>query len=150
MIGLDKQLWIRKLNKTSMFFTSFQYFGQWIQKHNPNTILPVAIPDKFVPGLVNSITGEPVHDLTQFPHINRTEHIITALVSTNYLKGNLVPQMAAAYDLRGVWLLIPSISYLREPFRFGLQYAGIVGNYVSFGAFRDRDQISFTFSYLLN
>ncbi len=150
MIGFDKQLWVRKLNKTSMFFTSFQYFGQWIQKHNPNTILPVAIPDMFVPGVVNGITGQRIHDLTHFPHIKRTEHIITGLISTNYSNGTIVPQMAAAYDLRGVWLLIPSISYIREPFRFGLQYAGIVGNYVSFGAFRDRDQISFTLTYLLN
>ena len=150
MIGFDKQIWMRKLNKTSMFFTSFQYFGQWIQNHQSDTIAPIAIPDYFVPNTVNSITGEPVPDYTHFPHINETEHIFTGLITTNYLKGSLTPQMAAAYDLRGVWLLIPSINYIREPFRFGIQYAGIVGNYVSFGAFRDRDQIAFTFAYMLN
>jgi hypothetical protein len=150
MIGFDKQIWARKLNKTSMFFTSFQYFGQWIQNHQSDTIAPIAIPDYFVPNTVNSITGEPVPDYTHFPHIKETEHIFTGLITTNYLKGSLTPQMAAAYDLRGVWLLIPSINYIREPFRFGIQYAGIVGNYVSFGAFRDRDQIAFTFAYMLN
>jgi hypothetical protein len=31
-----------------------------------------------------------------------------------------------------------------------LQYAGIVGQFNNFGIFRDRDQISFTFSYMLN
>ena len=132
-----------------MFFTSFQYFGQWIQNHQSDTIAPIAIPDYFVPDTVNSITGERVPDYTHFPHINETEHIFTGLITTNYLKGSLTPQMAAAYDLRGVWLLIPSINYIREPFRFGIQYAGIVGNYVSFGAFRDRDQIAFTFAYML-
>jgi hypothetical protein len=45
---------------------------------------------------------------------------------------------------------LPSINYIREPFRFSLQYAAIVGNYISFGLFRDRDQISFTLTYLLN
>ncbi len=150
MIGFDKQIWIRPLNETSMFFTSFQYFGQWIQDHRNDTVIPVAIPDKFVPNTINSITGEPVPDLTQFPHIKKTEHIFTALINTNYMKGTLLPQMAVAYDLSGAWLIMPSVNYIREPFRFGFQYAGIVGNYTSFGVFRDRDQISFTFTYLLN
>ena len=150
MIGFDKQVWVRSLNKSSMFFTSFQYFGQWIQNHQGDTILPTAIPDKFVSNTVNNITGEPVPDYTQFPHINETEHIFTAIINTNYMKGSVTPQMAAAYDMRGVWLLIPSINYIREPFRFGIQYAGIVGVYNSFGLFRDRDQIAFTFAYLLN
>jgi hypothetical protein len=150
MIGLDKQLWVRPLNKESMFFTSFQYFGQWIQDHRNDTIMPVVIPDKFVPNTVNSITGEPVPSYQDFPHIQSTEHILTALVNTNYMKGSITPQMAAAYDLSGVWLLLPSINYIREPFRFGIQYAGIVGQYTSFGLFRDRDQIAVTFAYLLN
>jgi hypothetical protein len=158
MIGFDKQLWFRKLNKTSMFFTSFQYFGQWVQNHQDDMIIPAAIPDKFVPDdgrgngpyTVNEITGEPVPDFLHFPHVKETEHIFTALINTTYLKGTLTPQLALAYDLRGVWLLLPSITYIREPFRFGIQYAGIVGNYTSFGLFRDRDQIAFTFAYLLN
>ena len=158
MIGFDKQVWFRKLNKTSMFFTSFQYFGQWIQNHQEGTIIPVAEPNKFVPSdgrtslpyTVNEITGEPVLSYGSFPTINETEHIFTFLINTNYMKGNLTPQMAMAYDLRGAWLLLPSINYIREPFRFGIQYAGVVGSWNSFGVFRDRDQIAFTFAYLLN
>ncbi len=150
MLGFDKQIWVRKLNRSSMFFTSFQYFGQWIQNHQDDTIFPTVIPDRFVPNTVNSITGERVQLLTELTHIKKTEHILTAIINTNYRKGTITPQMAAAYDLRGVWLLIPSINYIREPFRFGIQYAGIVGNYASFGVFRDRDQIAFTFAYLLN
>ncbi len=158
MLGFDKQVWIRKLNKISTFMTSFQYFGQWVQNHQEDMIIAAAIPNKFVPDdgrgngpyTVNEITGEPVQDFMHFPHIKATEHTFTLLLGTTYLKGMLNPQVAAAYDLRGVWLFLPSISYIREPFRFGLQYAGIVGNYMGFGLFRDRDQISFTFSYLLN
>ncbi len=158
MLGFDKQVWMRKLNKTSMFFTSFQYFGTWIQDHRDDTILPVADPNRFVPSdgrtsgpyTVNSLTGEPVIDYTGFPTVKKTEHIFTMLINTNYMKGNLTPQFAAAYDLRGVWLILPSINYIREPFRFAIQYAGIVGVYNSFGLFRDRDQIAITVSYLLN
>ena len=150
MIGFDKQIWVRQLNRESMFFTSFQYFGQWIQNYQSDSILPTAIPDKFLPNTVNSITGERVPDYLQFPQIKETEHIFTGLIMTNYRKGAITPQMAMAYDLRGVWLLMPSINYIRGPFRFGVQYAGIVGNYTSFGIFRDRDQIAFTFAYLLD
>jgi hypothetical protein len=158
MIGFDKQIWMRKLNKTSMFFTSFQYFGQWIQDHRDDTLLPVPDPNQFVPSdgrapgpyTINSITGEPVIDYTILPHIKKTEHTITMLINTSYLKGNLTPQFACAYNFRGIWLFLPSINYIREPFRFGIQYAGIVGNWVDFGIFRDKDQIAFTFAYLLN
>ncbi len=44
----------------------------------------------------------------------------------------------------------PSVNYIFEPFRVMIQYSGIVGNMAGFGAFRDRDQITFIFSYLLN
>jgi hypothetical protein len=150
MIGFDKQVWARWLNKTSMFFTSFQYFGQWVQNHQEDMVVPAVIPDYFVRNTVNSITGEPVPDYTHFPHIKKTEHVFTGLITTNYRKGTITPQMAMAYDLRGAWLLLPSINFIREPFRFGLQYAAIVGNYTGFGLFRDRDQISLTLTYLLN
>jgi len=151
MIGFDKQVWIRPLNKVSMFFLSMQYFGQWIPDYpdkNP-PVTDVQIPDKFAPE-VNSITGEPIPDYTQFPTVKETEHIFTALINTMYMKGTLIPQLAGAYDTRGAWLILPSVQYIREPFRFGLQYAAVLGNFVGPGLFRDRDQISFSFTYLLN
>ena len=46
-------------------------------------------------------------------------------------------------------LVLPSATYIHEPFRFTLQYSAIAGNYTNFGLFRDRDQISFVLSYLL-
>jgi hypothetical protein len=151
MIGFDKQVWIRPLNKVSMFFLSMQYFGQWMQDypHDNPPVTDVQLPDKFVPE-VNSITGEPIPDYTQFPTINETEHIFTFLINSMYRKGSLLPQVAAAYDARGSWLILPSVQYIREPFRFGFQYAAVVGNFAGPGIFRDRDQVSFTFTYLLN
>jgi hypothetical protein len=43
----------------------------------------------------------------------------------------------------------PAIQYIREPFRFALQYNAIIGNFVGIGLFRDRDQIALSISYLL-
>jgi hypothetical protein len=152
MIGFDKQIWVRPMNKTSMFFVSMQYFGQWITNYpdDGNMILTdVPLPDKFVPE-VNSITGEPIPYFDEYPSAKEVETIFTGLINTMYMKGTLIPQLAAAYDTRGSWLILPSVQYIWEPFRFGLQYAAVFGNFVGPGVFRDRDQISFTFTYLLN
>jgi len=44
----------------------------------------------------------------------------------------------------------PLCGSLREPFRFLVQYSGVYGSFTSLGFFRDRDRISFVFTYLLN
>ena len=134
LIGLDKQMWIRSLNKTNTFFFSLQYFGQWVPDYDERMAQPAPI----------------YPDLIVFPGVKETEHIFTAVVSTMYRKGTIVPTMAVAYDVRGAWLVNPVVNFIREPFRFALQYSAIAGNFTSFGLFRDRDQISFIFTYLLN
>jgi hypothetical protein len=45
---------------------------------------------------------------------------------------------------------MPSLNYIFEPFRFMIQYSAVAGSFTNFGFFRDRDQITFIFSYLLN
>jgi hypothetical protein len=149
MIGFDKQIWVRALNKKSMFFTSFQYFGKWYPDHDKNQFLAVPLPDKFLPR-PNEITGEPIVMLSEYPMIKEMSTVFTGMINTTYMNGMLNPQFAMAYDVDGVFLLLPQVVYIKEPFRFMLQYAGIVGQFQNFGIFRDRDQISFTFSYMLN
>jgi hypothetical protein len=134
MIGLDKQVWIRPLNKTSSFFLSVQYFGQWVPDYDERMVQPAPIYPY----------------LNVFPKVKETEHVFTAMATTMYRKGTIVPGMALAYDVRGAWMVIPTVNFIREPFRFTLQYSAIAGNFTSFGLFRDRDQISFIFTYLLN
>jgi hypothetical protein len=66
------------------------------------------------------------------------------------LNGSLTPQLVLGYDVRGAWLFVTALNYVWEPFRFGIQYAGIEGNFTGFGVLRDRDQVSFLVTYLLN
>ena len=134
MIGFDKQLWIRPLNQKSMFMLSMQYFGQWVSNHDDRMAQPAPI----------------YPDLLRFPGVKEYENSITAIVNTNYMKGNLGPQLALAYDLRGAWLVQPQVNFIRGPFRFMVQYSAIIGNFTNFGLFRDRDQISFILTYLLS
>jgi len=134
MLGLDKQMWIRPLNRTSMFFLSMQYFGQWVLDYDDRMKQPLQL----YPSQVN------------FAALKESENTFTFLVNTMYRKGTLNPQFALAYDVRGAWLVQPSLGYIREPFRFMIQYSAIAGNFTNFGAFRDRDQISFILTYLFN
>ena len=134
MIGLDKILWIRPLNPTKTFLISFQYFGTWVQGYDERMREPLAL----------------YPDPTDFSAAKETEGTITGLVNTEYLHGDLIPQLAVAYDVRGACLFQPQVNFIFEPFRVMVQYTAVVGNMVSLGAYRDRDQITFIFSYLLN
>ena len=134
MIGFDKNLWIRKLNPTQTFFVSMQYFGQWISNYDDRiSMLPALYPDD-----------------THYPSVAEVESTFTFLANTSYMSGKLTPQVVLAYNARGAFMFQPQIGFLREPFRFLVQYSGVYGSFTSLGFFRDRDQISFVVSYLLN
>ena len=134
LIGLDKQMWIRALNNTNTFMFSFQWFASWVQDYDDRMIQPLAL----------------YPDATKFTTANELESTFTAMATTMYLNGTITPILALGYDPRGAWLIGAMVNYIREPFRFGLAYNAIAGNMVSFGAFRDRDQLSFTLTYLLD
>jgi hypothetical protein len=134
MFGLDRQTWIRPLNRTSMFFFSLQYFGQWVPDYDNRMKQALQL----YPDQVN------------FSSLKEFENTFTFMVNTMYRKGTLNPQVALAYDVRGAWLIMPSLNFIREPFRFMIQYSAIAGNFTNFGAFRDRDQVTFILTYLLS
>jgi len=134
MFGFDKQMWIRPLNKTNTFFLSGQYFGQYVPEYDSRMRQAALI----------------YPSLKDYASVKRFEHVFTFMINTMYMKGNLQPQFALAWDVRGTMLIQPSVNFIHEPFRFMLQYSAIEGNFTNFGAFRDRDQIALIVSYLLN
>ena len=134
MVGFDKNLWIRPLNRTTTFFISFQYFGQYVLDYDKRMRQAIALPP-------NSM---------DFAAQKEIETQMTALMSTSYWNGRVSPQVALGYDVRGAWLIQPSVNFIFEPFRFMIQWSAIDGKITNFGAFRDRDQITFILSYLLN
>ncbi len=134
MIGLDRNFWIRPLNPYSTFMVTTQYFGQCILDYDDRIKLPISI----------------YPDASDFIGVRQFESTLTAMITTNYWNGRLTPAVATGYNVRGAWLLSPSLSFLFEPFRFMVKYDAIYGNFVDFGIFRDRDQLCFTFTYLLN
>jgi hypothetical protein len=131
MVGIDKAFWIKPLNNLSMINFSVQYFGEWYQNFDDRMRVP--------------ITDYPSG---RFLDTKRYNHTATLLCWTSYLHGTLNPQIAAAYDLNGAWLFMPSLEYIWEPFRIKLEYSAIYGKFTGFGIFRDRDQISLRLTYL--
>jgi hypothetical protein len=134
MVGFDKNLWIRSLNKTQTFFLSMQYFSQVILNYDDR--------------IKQALTIYP--STTEYASQKEMETTFTFLMNTSYMSGQINPQLVLAYDVRGAWMFQPQIMFLREPFRFLVQYSGIYGSFTNFGFFRDRDQVSFVISYLLN
>jgi len=134
MLGFDKSIWIRPLNKVNTFFISGQYFGQWVPDYDDRMKIPILV----------------YPSLTKYAPVGEFEHVLTGMINTMYMKGNLQPQLAVAYDLRGAILLQPSVNFVWEPFRFMVQYSAIMGSFANFGFFRDRDQIAIIFTYLLS
>ena len=134
MIGVDKSFWIRSLNRRTMFLVSMQYFGTWVPDYDDRMRLPIPLyPDSL-----------------QFVGVKETESVFTFIGTTDYRNGRIKPQLVLAYDVRGAWMIQPSVNLVREPFRLMIQYSALVGNFVNFGILRDRDQIAITLSYLFN
>ena len=125
-IAIDKNFWIRALNKTSMFNFTLQYFGEKIMDYDDRMRQAAAVYP----------TGD-------FAEIGEYEERWVFVCYTSYMNGKLTPQLSAAYDPAGAYLILPEISYTLEPWRIGLQAAFVGGDEdVSFGFLRDRDQVS--------
>ncbi|MEM3112688.1 MAG: DUF1302 family protein [Candidatus Anstonellales archaeon] len=131
VIGLDNNIWIRALNKTNTFSVSLQAYGRHIAKDWSDEIrLPV---NRYPSG--------------NFVKPKKHEYQFTAVVSTYYLRGNLIPELAMAYDPRGAFFIQPTVKYRWRNFEAMLRYSAIMGNFINIGFFRDRDQISLRLSY---
>lgn len=132
MLGIDKYMFIRFLNPDSMFFLSLQYFGQNVIDHDDRMRQAVPLPP----------------DGASFPEVKEYEHQFTFLATTNYLHGAIEPQVAAAYDVRGAWFIQPQVTLKVDPFRFLVQYSTIFGEETGFGLLGDRDQLTFSVTWL--
>jgi hypothetical protein len=134
MIGFDKNIWIRALNRKNTFMFSAQYFGSWVQDFDDRMRLGIPLyPDR-----------------DRYPTVYELEQIFTFGTGTSFLNGALNPSFSLGYDVRGAFLVGARVNYIWGPLRFGVSYSAIAGNFTSFGVLRDRDQLSFIFSYLLN
>lgn len=134
-LSLDKDIWVRALNPRGAFNCTLQYTGQIIQDYDDRMRMPVPV-----------YPSATAYDIS----VKEYEQSFTLLLmnTTGWMNGNLTPEFVAAYDPRGAWLIQPSVQYRFDPFQVKLTYSNISGNFVGMGVFRDRDQITASFSWL--
>jgi len=126
MVGLDKSLWMRFINDTSMINCYFQYFAEYYPDYDDRQCL--AVEDYSTGGFIEQ---------------KRYEQKVTLITSTTYMSGTLTPQIVFACDPRGAMMYIPSIEKSFHPWIFKIAYYGIVGDEdVSVGILKDRQQLS--------
>ena len=126
-LGLDKPLWIRPLNKTTMFNFSFTYFGEKYLGYNEDMRIAALRPDY------------------TYAELDEYEEKFVFSVYTQYWNGRITPVYAMAYDPHEtVWFWAPSVEFNLNPWRLTVGWSGISGGPASFGFFSDRDQASIT------
>ncbi len=146
-LGLDVNRYIRFLNPQQSFIISGQIFGTHIVDFDNSALDLVNSPYDFAhfsTGVADPNRGNAVT-------INMDQHqlVNTLLVSTSFRSGLVVPRLILFYDWQGSVLVQPEITFIRDPFRFILQYNYLDGQYNGIGFLRDRDNLIFQMELVL-
>ena len=138
-IGLDKWVKVSAISKDDILLT-FEYVGSKTLDYKRHAI----IQPWYAP-------WDDDHD-GQYDTVWEPEYSNTFILigRTNYLNGNLVPQVVTMYEAEPQALvLLPSVKYSRKKLDFELSYFFTVANGYegTLGMLQDRDEISFSITY---
>ncbi len=155
VLGWDMNQYITALNPTQSFFFSTQFFYRhifdFIECTSPdssgNGTPCMAVP---VPQPNNSTRVVPIPE-DQFLHtllINTTYNTSIPFTDTTV---QTTPGFGMFYDWQGMLVFQPSVRFVRDPWRFIVDYTNInSGQFKSiFGLVRDRDNVRFQLEYVL-
>jgi hypothetical protein len=135
-LSLDKDVWVRALNPVAQFNFTLQYTGQYTKDHD----------DRMVQGPIPNYPDPLDFDA----NVKRCEQQLVLLIMNQggWMNGKLFPEFVTVYDFRGVYMFQPSVLYRFDPFQVKVTYSAIEGNFLFFGFFEDRDQVTLNFSWL--
>ena len=127
------------LNPSNTFFISGQIFFTGIQ----GGVGGIKVPLQWKPG--------------RYVDVDRTGYLNTLSINTLYSAGyffnlsQVQPALGFQYDWEGTWVIQPGITFLRDPFRFQIQYSWIDGRFSAggIGTLADKDNLAFRVDYLL-
>ena len=130
-ISLEKQFWMRAINKGNRISFMFEYYGMYIHGWDERIIFG-GVPD-------------PATDIN--PQRKQYESILCLVASSNwYSKWNL--SNALFYDVRGAWMFSPTLSYkFNNPLTLQIAYSAAWGQWQTFAFMRDRDQVNILARY---
>ena len=160
-VGWDTNQFIRFLNPHQSFFISTQFFYQRLlgaidrtpvpgREVSNGEVLPVTEFDTYIPGAAFRTLGAVEPSLIKQP-TNTFLH--TLLITTSYRSGTIVPSFVFFYDWGGATVFVPSIQFIQDPFRFGVEYSILNAGRLKGGSgvslVRDRDTVQFRLEYVI-
>lgn len=137
VIGFDHNQWIRSLNPNATFFFTGQLFYSNIQ----GSMRGIKIPLQYHSGRFLDVDRQSF--LTTFS----VNSLFSAAYFFNFAQ--MQPTLTFFYDWEGSWLFQPALQFIRDPFRFTIEYNNIWGRFISIGVFKDKDNLAFRIDYLL-
>lgn len=142
VIGLDHNQWLTFLNPANTFAFTGQHFYTGIQGSASSLKIPIQRkPGKYI-------------------DLDRNSYVTTFGVNTLYSAAyffnisQIQPSITYLYDWEGSWLFQPSLTFLRDPFRFRIEYSYLEGRFngslgSGIGLQKDKDNLAFRIDYLL-
>jgi hypothetical protein len=161
VLGFDINQFIRFLNPQQTFFISTQFFYKHLFDATPRTsfarrlpaggeVLPVPRREVAVPVPALAQFGPVEPDFIRQP---TDQFLQTFFISTSYASGTVNPAFVFFYDWGGAMVFQPSVTLVRDPFRFTVDYSILDAATLKGGSgvslLRDRDNIQFRLEYVI-
>jgi hypothetical protein len=142
-VGWDMNQYLRWINPNQTIFFSTQFFWRHIFNYDPLTSLPVPEPN----------------NQTRVVPVPQDQFLQTLLINTSYtvqapftdITMQAVPGFQMFYDWQGMLLFQPNVRFIRDPWRFIVDYttinSGVFRNQI--GLVRDRSNVRLQIEYVL-
>ena len=143
VFALDHAQWLRSINRSNVFNFSVQQFFSSRLGDNEGLRSQFHVCDFRCRPQDKLSNPDDQSFLTTFS--------VNSTFSASYLKNiaQLVPIFVLFYDWEGSWLIQPTLQFLRDPWRFQLQYSNVGGVPRGIGALKDMDNMAIRIDYLL-
>jgi len=155
--GLDVNRFVRWLNPSQTIFITTQFFYKHVFDSPGDLVLPVSYRliavDKSILIIGNGCGPKSARRACRLEprlfHLDDDRFLHTLQVTTSYYGGRIVPSYGMFYDWQGAFVFQPGAAYVRDPFRFIIDYTRIEAAPTGqFGAVRDRDNVRFQVEYV--
>jgi hypothetical protein len=157
VLGFDTNQFIRWLNPNNSFFFTTQFFFKHLNgatkrgkfKYPAFGSTQLIDDGEVLPVVEESLpTGQPL-----LIHQPVNQYLQTLNISTSYFSSQVTPSLTLFYDWSGGFVMIPSVTLIRDPFRFTMQYnyieAGRLRGASGTSLMRDRDNFLVQIEYVI-
>lgn len=140
--GVDRFFFVRPLNSANAFLLSTSIVGHWNLSETDNRDF-YAVGQR-LPGRLGNFT-------TDFVDLERVEAFLSAHLENQWWHGKLFAAFTGIAHSRGTWAAMPEMRYrYNDSLNFSVKAILIGGEFQGIGLYKDRDQISFRTTFLLN